>query len=171
MAVNQEMIAYKCFFNYAIVNQILKQLVDLEKTGQIDPSAFKKIQIVMVEMLENSYSYTSGFVNEFQYEKYVPEFKIVKLDNAYQLISSNPVIKSDAYTLSMHIEKINQSSLDDLRRWYKKILIDGIHSRKISAGIGLLRIAKVIRNKFKYSFRKIDNKFLYYTLEILIYTK
>lgn len=171
MAVNQEIIAYKGFFNYAKVNQLLEELVALENTGKIEESVFKKIQIIMVEMLENNYSYTSDFINEPQFEKYPPEFKLIRLDNNYQLISSNLVKKSDASNLNIHLEKINQYSLSDLREWYKEILKNGIYSKKNSAGIGLIRIAKIIRNKLKYSFYKIDNKFLYYTLEILINTK
>jgi len=53
----------------------------------------------------------------------------------------------------------------------KDILKKEIYSKKQSPGIGLIRIAKVVRNKFEYTFQKIDNKFLYYTLDILINTK
>lgn len=171
MAVNQEILSYKGFFNYTIVNQLLKQLTEFEQSGRMDLLAFKKIQIVMVEMLENSYSYTSNFAKEFPYDNFFPEFKIIKLEDTYQLISSNPVKESDVDELKMHLERVNRSSLKELRAWYKEILMEGIYSKKRSAGIGLIRIAKVVRNKFKYSFHKIDNKFLYYTLEISINTK
>ncbi|MFO7828842.1 MAG: SiaB family protein kinase [Bacteroidales bacterium] len=171
MAVNQEILSYKGFFNYTIVNQLLKQLTEFEQSEKMDLLAFKKIQIVMVEMLENSYSYTSNFAKEFPYDNFFPEFKILRSDERFRLISSNPIEKADVDELKIHLERINRSSLKDLRAWYKEILMEGMNSKKSSAGIGLIRIAKVIRNKFKYSFHKIDNKFLYYTLEISINTK
>ncbi len=171
MASYNQILNYKGFFNYAIVNKLLKELFELEQFGELDTRAYKKMQIAMVEMLENSYKYITDEVLSINNTEFLPEFKIIKESKCYRLIASNPIYHKDVDDLKQHIDKINHAGLPELRRWYKEILKKEIYTKKKSPGIGLIRIAKVVRNKFKYSFQKIDNKFLYYTLEILINTK
>ncbi|MEE4196725.1 MAG: SiaB family protein kinase [Bacteroidales bacterium] len=171
MSGDEQMIHYKGFFSYSVVNKLLRELSLLWQSEMLDSPAYRKIQIVMVEMLENNYKYTSEKIDSFGYPEFFPEFKIIKENKAYRLIASNPVSREDLFALKQQLEKINQLDLTALRRWYKEILKEEIYSPKQSPGIGLIRIAKVIRNKFNYSFQKIDNKFLYYTLEILINKK
>jgi len=171
MTVNKPILYYKGFFNYAIVNHLLKELLLLEQSGILSNITYKKIQIVMVEMLENSYKYTSEEIKFFNPVFYLPEFKILKENHSFRLSASNPIKKEDLPDFKKHLDKINISRLPELKEWYKKILKDEIYSKKQSPGIGLIRIAKVVRNKFEYTFQQIDNKFLYYTLDILINTK
>jgi hypothetical protein len=168
---NKPILYYKGFFNYTIVNKLLNELFTLEQTGVLNEWVSNKIQIVMVEMLENNYKYTSNKITSFNHIDFFPVFKILNEDKFYRLIASNPIRHNDVNTLKDHLDKINDVGLPELRKWYKEILKNEIYSVKQSPGIGLIRIAKVVRNKFKYSFQKIDNKFLYYTLEILINKK
>ncbi len=169
MNKNKCILYYKGFFNYTIVNKLLNEL--LEQSEALDISVFNKMQIVMVEMLENNYRYTSNKIISFDHADFFPVFKIIDEDKFYRLIASNPIKYEDVNELKEHLEKIYCLGLSGLRKWYKDILKDEIYSVKQSPGIGLIRIAKVVRNKFKYSFQEIDNKFLYYTLEILINKK
>lgn len=171
MTVDKPILYYKGFFNYAIVNNLLKELLSLEQSGVLSNIAYKKIQIVMVEMLENSYKYTSEEIKLFNHSYFLPEFKILKENHSFRLSASNPIIKEDLPDLKKHLDKINNAGLPELRKWYKEILKKEIYSKKQSPGIGLIRIAKVVRNKFEYTFQKINNKFLYYTLDISINTK
>lgn len=168
---NKPILYYKGFFNYTIVNKLLKELFDLEQSGELDDLVSNKIQIVMVEMLENNYKYTSNKITSFNHAEFFPVFKIINENKFYRLIASNPIQLNDVNELKNHLDKINYVGLPGLQKWYKEILKNEIYSIKQSPGIGLIRIAKVVRNKFKYSFQKIDNKFLYYTLEILINKK
>ncbi|MFP4022973.1 MAG: SiaB family protein kinase [Thiohalospira sp.] len=171
MANDNQILYYKGFLDYAIVNKLLKELFEQGQSGALDIKVFKKIQIVMVEMLENSYKYISEMAIPTKSSEFLPEFKILKENKFYRLIASNPIYHNDVDDLKQHIDKINNTELPELQKWYKEILKNEIYSKKKSPGIGLIRIAKVVRNKFKYSFQEIDNKFLYYTLEILINTK
>ena len=162
---------FKGYFNYQTVNKILKDFYDYTIKESIDIYYYKKIQIIMVEVLENNYEYIKKLQPEYLDDKFLPEIKITQIGNDFKLLSSNIVLNNDAYLLKTHIDKINNSNLDQLQELYKNILEEGIYTQKQSAGIGLIRIVKVTKNKIEYSFKKIDNKLLYYTLEILINSK
>ena len=164
-------IKHEGFFNYSLLNKLLSDFIVYVETNNVDSYLFKKVQIVMVEMLENNYQYTQSIIKENNFEQIKPEFIIKRTTHGFKLISSNPIYIADVDELKNTIDHINNADLTKLKDLYKKILKDGMHSDKTTAGIGLLRIAKVTKNKIDYSFRKIDNKLLYYTLEITVNPK
>ena len=168
---NENIIQYKCFFDYNLLNKFLSDFIFYAQKNNIDSYIFKKIQIVMVEMIENNYRYIQSIEKEYYLKDFKSEFEIVRTNLGYKLISSNPIIINDTYDLKTHIDKINNSSFSQLKTLYKEILKEGMYSKKISAGTGLIRIAKVTKNKIKYSFQKIDNKLLYFTIETLVTQK
>ncbi|MCB2195734.1 MAG: SiaB family protein kinase [Bacteroidetes bacterium] len=169
--MNKIILKHKGFFNYSILNNLLSDFIQYVKTHNIDEYLFRKVQIVMVEIIENNYHYTQSLSRNYDIEKLQPEFKLEKTPEGFSLSSSNPVKAKDAEALKQLLHHINHVDLKKLKEEYKYTLKEGMHSEKSTAGIGLLRIAKVTRNKIKYSFRKIDNNLLYYTLEIMVNPK
>ncbi len=168
MDLENVIIQYKGFFNYEVLNKLLTDFFVYVNKRSIDISIYKKIQIVMIEMLENNYQYIQSIENRYNINELEPEFELVKINSGYKLRSSNPVSPNDAYLLKSHIDKFNDLSNEEIQKKYKEILREGMYVEKISDGIGLLRIAKISGNKIKYSFKKINNNLLYYTLEITV---
>lgn len=171
MKTNTIILYHQGFFDYEVLNQLLYDFSVLVTQNDIQNYFYKKIQIVMAELLENNYQYTQSNEIEFAQGKYIPEFKIIKHNQGFEICASNPILTNDAYLLQLYLDKINNSNLSELKEIYKEILKAGMHSPKKTSGTGLIRIAKVTKNKFKYSFRKINNKLLYYTLEIMVNSK
>lgn len=164
-------IQYKGFFDYGLLNKLLIDFMEYVKKNNIDSYFFKKVQILMVEMLENNYQYTHLIEDELKHENFEPEFKIISSDPDFKVIASNPILTNDAYHLKAYLDKINDLSRQDLKTNYKNILREGMYIKNANSGTGLIRIAKASKNKISYSFRKINNKLLYYTIEILVAPK
>lgn len=169
--MNRIILKHEGFFNYNILNNLLSDFIQYVNKENIDNYLFRKVQIVMVELLENNYQYTQTLDKHHEIAKLKPDFKLKKTLEGFKLSSSNPILEEDAEALKQKLDKINNIDLKRLKQYYKNTLKEGMHSEKSTAGIGLLRIAKVTRNKIKYSFRKIDNNLLYYTLEIMVNPK
>jgi hypothetical protein len=164
-------VQYKGFFDYSLLNKVLLDFIKYVDEKDIDDYYLKKIQIVMVEMLENNYQYTHRFEKKLTEENHEPEFKLYKTEKGFKVMASNPIIINDANLLKAHLDKINGLSKEQLKILYKETLKGGMHNKHNNAGTGLIRIMKVSKNKIKYTFRKINNKLLYYTLEILVNPK
>ncbi len=171
MKTENIIIQQKAFFDYSLLNKLLLDFSIYVKENNIENYFYKKIQIVMVEILENNYQYTQNIRGKYEIKNFIPEFKILKLDQGFKIRASNPILIYDADILKSNIDNINNSDLNQLKEIYKELLKNGMYSNKITAGTGLLRIAKVAKNKIMYSFQKIDNKLLYYTLEIMVNPK
>ncbi len=164
-------VQYKGFFDYSLLNKLLMDFMKYVEKNNIDNYIFKKIQIVMAEVLENNYQYTNLIEDELKHENFEPEFKILISNPHFKVIASNPILTNDANHLKAYIDKINNFSREDLKTIYKDTLKEGMYIKNANSGTGLVRIAKVSKNKINYSFRKINNKLLYYTIETLVTPK
>ncbi|HAF29342.1 MAG TPA: hypothetical protein DCG75_09880 [Bacteroidales bacterium] len=164
-------IQHKAFFDYCLLNKLLIEFSLFVKENNIGNYFYKKIQIVMIEMLENNYQYIQSIREKYELDHIIPEFKILKLESGFKICASNPVLIEDTENIKSKIDKINNLSLDQLKELYKEVLKEEMFSEKNTSGTGLIRIAKVAKNKIRYSFQKIDNKLLYYTLEIMVNPK
>ena len=122
----------------------------------------------MIELIENNYQYLKNSKITKEKKLIESEFCLVQVNEGFKIFSSNPIKVSDAGFLKSHIDQINKSDSNKLRTIYKQILTDGIYSSKRTAGIGLMRIAKVAKNKIHYTFKQIDNNLLNYSIEIEI---
>ncbi|PLX13167.1 MAG: hypothetical protein C0597_12065 [Marinilabiliales bacterium] len=169
--MENNIVQYKGFLDYSLLNKLLMDFITYVKDKNIENYYLKKLQIVMVEMLENNYQYTHRIEEKLIDENLEPEFKILRTEEGFKVIASNPILIEDADLLKFHLENINSLGADQLKVLYKETLKGGMHIKKNNAGTGLIRIIKVSKNKIKYSFRKINNKLLYYTLETLVNPK
>jgi len=164
-------IQHKGFFDYSLLNKLLMDFIKYINKNDVSSYFLKKIQIVMVEMLENNYQYTHLIEDELSNKKREPEFKLLEIDGGFKILASNPIFREDADKLKLKIDNINNLNNKELKELYKETLKKGMHVKKSNAGTGLIRIAKVTKNKINYSFKEIDNKLLYYTLEIFVNPK
>ena len=63
MYVENIIIHHKGFFDYNLLSKLLSDLIEYVERNNIDNYFYKKMQIVMVEMLENNYQYTQEMLN------------------------------------------------------------------------------------------------------------
>ncbi len=169
--MNEIIIKHEGFLNYSLLNKLLSEFIQYVNRNHVNSYVFRKVQIVMVELLENNYQYVQSIREHYEIEQRKPEFYLIITPYGFKLVASNPVAAKDADELKKTLDNINNFDLKILKEQYKKTLKERMYSDKPTAGIGLLRIAKVTKNKIKYSFRKIDNNLLYYTLEIMVNPK
>lgn len=164
-------VQYKGFFDYSLLNKLLMDLINYVDKNEVDNYFLKKIQIVMVEMLENNYEYTHKIEKDIKKQILEPEFKLLRTGDGFRIIASNPMLINDSQKLKAHLDKINGLNSLELKELYKDTLKGGMQMKGRNSGTGLIRIRKVARNKINYSFKKIDNKLLYYTIEIMVNPK
>ena len=68
--------------------------------------------------------------------------------------------------LQAMIEKINDSSIAELKQMYMKQIKEGKLSDKGGAGLGLIDIARKTGEKYQYQFLPIDEKYCFFILKV-----
>jgi hypothetical protein len=147
----------------------LKVHSDAEGLGLL---LYKKLLTLTIETLENIFKYSDNYEGENQlFPKYLPAFSLEKIENKYILSSSNPVRNEHVQLLTDKITHINSLDSDGLKKMYKKTIANGQFSKKGGAGLGFIEMAKISKESLKLSIEEIDDRFSYYSLQVIVETK
>ncbi len=156
---------YRGNFTDEITENILKLTESNLQHEESRNKIKKRIYSIMVEGLQNITRHQHA--DEVDIEK-VEEtygiFVIQKIEELYFITTGNVIDNEHIPHLKELLEKINSLSKDELKAFYKKILMEGELSDKGGAGLGLIDMARKSGNKLFYKFRKIDDKHSYFYL-------
>jgi len=107
----------------------------------------------MIEVLENVLKYSEHF-EEFsdKYPEYLPEFELNMDEEYFILLSRNPVRERDKEYISRKIERINTSTEEELKIFYRETITNGMFTEKGGAGLGLIEMAKITNHDLGFAF-------------------
>jgi hypothetical protein len=125
----------------------------------------KKLYSAMVESLENIYKHQDIINND---ASHLPRFSLFLGETDFNLFASNSLKVEKISALQQKIDKVNSLDKIGLKDLYKFTILSGNVSPKGGAGLGIINIAKVSENKINYTFESIDDKFSYFTINVLI---
>jgi hypothetical protein len=161
---------YKGNVDSDVINRILdsveeKMIVDNEQSR-----LRKKVYNVLVESLQNLYHHVDKVPADFEdqsAERY-GVLAVKKVGAGYRIITGNFVHFDNVEKLEEKIKRINRSSHEEIKELYKFILNHQRISAKGGGGLGLVDIARKTGNKFEYSFRKYDDLYSFFYLDIFV---
>lgn len=116
----------------------------------------KRVFSIMVESLQNiTRHHDDG--NDYQ-----GFFAIEQKDGNYYITTVNHIFNSNIERVDGLLKKIQSLQAEDLKSYYKEVLIENEISAKGGAGLGLIEIARKSNNKVSYHFHKVDDQFSYF---------
>ena len=149
-------------FNHEITKMFTSMAEDEMERKNEERSTKKKVYHVMVETLQNMNKHSDG-ISDDKVGKGL--FIIGQKDEAYYVLTSNKILNSKIPMLQAMIEKINDSSIAELKQMYMKQIKEGKLSDKGGAGLGLIDIARKTGEKYQYQFLPIDEKYCFFILK------
>ncbi len=150
-------------FNHEITKMFTSMAEDEMERKNEERSTKKKVYHVMVETLQNMNKHSDG-ISDDKVGKGL--FIIGQKDEAYYVLTSNKILNSKIPMLQAMIEKINDSSIAELKQMYMKQIKEGKLSDKGGAGLGLIDIARKTGEKYQYQFLPIDEKYCFFILKV-----
>jgi hypothetical protein len=159
---------YKGAIEYETVNTLIRRLQDEFSRRNFPITLYKRILVVMIELLENIYKYCDPHcLSAFRDDLY-PEILIQKNKDHFIIRASNPLLIEHEKKLHEHLDILNSLNRSGLMETYKKTITNGTFTEKGGAGLGLLEIAKISALPLKYSFTPINNSHTMYMIEVAI---
>ncbi len=163
-------LSFKGNFDPDRIGKILDTVED-KMIKSNEPSRLRKrVYNVLVESLQNLYHHVDSIPEDFA-DKNTEKFgmlSIIRVDKGYRIFTGNFVRNEDVESLEEKIKRINQSTREEISELYKFILNHQRISSKGGGGLGLVDIARKTGNKLDYGFKKYDNKFSFFNLNILV---
>jgi len=167
---NNIILFYKGNVDSDVINHVLDTVED--KMVQVNEQAKlrKKVYNVLVESLQNLYHHVDKVPDDYEdqtAEKY-GLLIVQKVDSGYRIITGNFVCVDNIEKLEEKIKRINRSSHEEIKELYKFILNHQRISAKGGGGLGLVDIARKTGNKLDYTFKKYNDKYSFFYLDILV---
>ena len=136
-----------------------------------EKSTLRKLGFVLVECLQNVYKHSDG---EDAGERIKPGssiFVISTNDKFYILESGNRISNESIPSLESMLDHLNGLDREGKIELYKEQILTGSITEKGGAGLGLIDIAIKSAGNLEYHFRKIDDKYSFFSLRIKILRK
>ncbi len=163
----QNIIDYKGALSYGIINQLLKRLkIEMDQLGE-KLVTYKRILIIMVETLENASKYMHSIPGDVNLDsRFLPFFTLSRTNCSYNILSGNPVKNEHQAIIQQKIDQMNSLEPTELKKLYRKIISNGQFTREGGAGLGFIEIAKTSNGKIRCSFEKVNESYVFYTINI-----
>jgi hypothetical protein len=169
-AKNNIILSYKGNVDSDVINHVLDtveyKMVEVNEQSKLR----KKVYNVLVESLQNLYHHVDKVPEDFE-DQTAEKFGLLvvqKVENGYRIITGNFVHAENLEKLEEKIKRINRSSHEEIKELYKFILNHQRISAKGGGGLGLVDIARKTGNKLEYDFRKYNDKYSFFYLNILV---
>jgi hypothetical protein len=161
---------YKGNVDSDVINHILDSVEEKMIADNEQSRLRKKVYNVLVESLQNLYHHVDKVPADFE-DQSAERYGILavkKVVAGYRIITGNFVHFDNVEKLEEKIRRINRSSHEEIKELYKFILNHQRISAKGGGGLGLVDIARKTGNKFEYSFRKYNDLYSFFYLDIFV---
>ncbi|HCC70496.1 MAG TPA: hypothetical protein DEQ09_05020 [Bacteroidales bacterium] len=162
--------SYKGDISSEVINYILDS-VERRTEQDKDPSRVrKKVYNVLVESLQNLYHHVDKVPVDFKDQDSERFGMIVvrKNTSGYHITTCNFITRAKVEKLEETLDKINQSTAEEIKELYKFIL----HHQKISpkggGGLGLVDIVRKTGNTLNYKFYDYNKDYAFFILSMWV---
>ncbi|MFH2141824.1 MAG: SiaB family protein kinase [Bacteroidota bacterium] len=156
-------IAFKCDFSENTIVPILK-MIESNTAKNKDITANKTLIYTIIELSQNisKHSYKEG-------ERGDGLLTVSVNDDNFYISATNLIENNEAQKLKEKLEMINNFIPNEIENQYRKALQESILNKNgKSAGIGLLDLANIIKQKYRYHFTSYNDSLKLFTISINI---
>ncbi len=158
---------HKGFVNLDVIDDILHHLKTFLFHKQPNKMMRKRIYSLSVECLDNILKHSD--LNKEEHElliNYPPRFIVEKIAENYLIHTGNIILNKNRDKIIPRLDKLNDLTIEEINVLYKKSLANAEISEKGGAGLGLIVMAKTTKQKIRYDFEKINDKFSYFAMQL-----
>ena len=150
---------HKGDYSETAVGPMLKMVE--ENMQNVSLKVHKKIFHFLVEILQNISKH--GYPINSKKEGI---FQIGHEDNKFHIGTGNFIAKDEISNLKKQLDTVNSKTKDELNEMYRKYLREGKATKKGSAGLGLIDLARETDEKIKYEFTEINDQYSFFSLTV-----
>ncbi|MDQ3394580.1 MAG: SiaB family protein kinase [Bacteroidota bacterium] len=168
MTPNSIRLSYKGVVTFEIIDSVLNIISDRLDIIEENLVTRKKVYCILMESLQNLCNHIDYQENKFPYDSNCILLAVENDQGSYSINTGNFIPVKKVEELKNWIDKINNSSAEELKVLYNNVLTNNSYSTKGGGGLGFLDIARKSNNKLKYNFETIDESNCFFTLKITI---
>ncbi|RPI41161.1 MAG: hypothetical protein EHM46_06790, partial [Bacteroidetes bacterium] len=153
---SKTILSYQGPVSFSTIDLLLSEFKIASQNHDVPFRAYKKMISIMIEALENITRYSEQFnCNNAKNYDLCPSCVINRNRTTIELITRNPIRRSEVEHLRERIDRVNNHNREELKELYRSTINDGKFSARGGAGLGFIEIAKTTGKKLEYSFENL----------------
>lgn len=166
----QELFAFKGIMNDDVLGEILSRVEDTLSEHESLMKLQRRINVIAVEILQNIFHHFEGIDSKTVLEppSNIVLFLLSKDKDAYYIVAGNYVPIETANFLKERIDSINELTVEELKKRYRKVLSNGDFSEQGGAGLGIIDIARKSGQKLDYEFSSTNETHSFFTIKVSV---
>ncbi|HLG29037.1 MAG TPA: SiaB family protein kinase [Candidatus Brocadiales bacterium] len=168
MEAQHIMLLFKGNITSDLLSSILKITESKLETLDEEPKTKKRVFNILVEILQNVYHHLDERGAEYDASEVLNSAILMlgKDKDQYVIITGNIILGERVEKLKKRIDELNLMTKEELKAKYQEVLSKEGFSSKGGAGLGFIDILRKLGNKIECSFKKVDDKFSFFTLNV-----
>jgi len=147
----------------------LLNLLSIVEGQMADSTTSIKVYNIMVELLQNIVKHADNLKEN---EKWKPGiFFINEKNNEYLLTAGNYVLNDKVAEFKHKLEFVNSLDSKGLQNYYNKVLMTFGEESSLKTGLGIIDMRKRSAHNLNFSFKNVNTKFSFYTIQVIISKK
>jgi hypothetical protein len=170
MIPNSIKLSYKGTVTFELIDSILQIISNRLDVIEGNINIRRRVYSVLMECLQNLSLHIEEHKEEEELE-YDCKSAILTIENvvdSYIISTGNFIQNKKIPVLKDWLDQINNSSIEELKLLYNRILTNNTYNTKGGGGLGFVDIARKINGKLDYQFEQIDENFSFFQLEVQI---
>lgn len=148
------------------IDDILDETKSILNEFNINRTIMNRVSSVAIESLDNIVKHSEPRVDKNLRKKYPSRFLLEKDGEVICLNTMNLILNIRIGELLSKLDEIEKLNHEDLVKLYKSTLTKAEISEKGGAGLGLITIAKLSRQRIKFDIKRINENFSYFMLQV-----
>ncbi|MGW8314774.1 MAG: SiaB family protein kinase [Bacteroidales bacterium] len=167
--LSKSILSYQGPLKFSTIAWLLSEFKMAAHDHSLSHRAYKKTISIMIEALENAFRYfevtsrQSGTPCECTIT-----FQINVEERGLELMTRNPIRRSDAATLRARIDHVNRHKGEELKQLFRDTITNGHFTASGGAGLGFIEMAKASGSKLQYQFEDLSEECVLYTLKVAL---
>ncbi len=167
MITETTLLTHNGSLSYEAIGLLLNKMTTILDDYGMSITIKKKVYAAIVESLENIYRHQDVVVDGDKVTN-TPQFTLSINSNNFSIKASNSLRAEKLPNLKQRIDLVNTLDRNGLKELYKNTILHNAVNNRGGAGLGIINISKVSENKIDYSFDKINDKFMWFSINITI---
>lgn len=170
MSDETKIIDFSGDLKYEMIQSLISELTQKISIYDFTTAVRKKILNISVECLENIYKYTDNELYK-NTPNFQTKFSVIKQADEIIISSGNILLTETVEKIKARIDKVNNSTREELFQAYEEVINSGEISKQGGAGLGFIDMALKSGTRFQYAFTDVENNLFYYEFKVKIEIK
>lgn len=162
---NNYILSFKGDFN----QENLLSLLGIVKNRMNETTTIIKLHSVMIELVQNIVKHADNPDTQNKWTAGI--FYLAEQGDKFTLLAGNYVKHTYTEKFSVSLDRINSMDYKELTSEYNRILFSFEDNDPVTTGLGIIDIRRKCGGIVKYDFRKINNDFDFFTVQVDISKK